>query len=170
MLSQGKLLSSRKITFFKENYFIQKARWLRGCQAQFSSVQSLSHVWLCVTPWTASPQASLSITNTQSSPKPMSTESVIPSNHLILSSPSPPALSHSQNQDLFQSPSLASCLTGCYAVWLPSGKESTCQCRRRRRHGCSLWVEKIPWSRKQQPASVFLPEKSHGQRSWQATV
>ena len=95
-------VESRKITFFKENHFIQKARWLRGCQAQFSSVQSLSHVWLCVTPWTASPQASLSITNTQSSPKPMSTESVIPSNHLILSSPSPPALSHSQNQDLFK--------------------------------------------------------------------
>ena len=54
---------------------------------QFSSVQSLSHVWLFVTPWTAVHQASLSITNSRSSPKPMSTESVMPSNHLILCNP-----------------------------------------------------------------------------------
>ena len=39
------------------------------------------------TPWTAARQASLSITNTQSSPKPMSIESVMPSNHLILCHP-----------------------------------------------------------------------------------
>ena len=51
---------------------------------QFSSVQSLSRVQLFATPWTAACQASLSITNSQSSPKPMSTESVMPSNHLIL--------------------------------------------------------------------------------------
>ena len=50
----------------------------------FSSVQLLSHVRLFVTPWTAASQASLSITNSQSPPKPMSTESVMPSNHLIL--------------------------------------------------------------------------------------
>ena len=50
----------------------------------FSSVQSLSHVWLFVTMWTAACQASLSITNSQSLPKLMSIESVIPSNHLIL--------------------------------------------------------------------------------------
>ena len=56
-----------------------------------SSVQSLSHVQLFVTPWTAARQAFLSITNSQSLPKLMSTESVMPSNHLILSSPSPPA-------------------------------------------------------------------------------
>ena len=49
-----------------------------------SSVQSLSHVQLFVTPWTAARQASLSITNSKSPPKPMSTESVMPSNHLIL--------------------------------------------------------------------------------------
>ena len=54
---------------------------------QFSSVQSLSHVWLFVTPWTAACQASLSITNYQSPPKPVSIESVIPSNHLILCCP-----------------------------------------------------------------------------------
>ena len=46
-----------------------------------SSVQSLSHVQLFVTPWTAALQATLSITNSQSSPKPMSIESVMPSNH-----------------------------------------------------------------------------------------
>ena len=51
---------------------------------QFSSVQSLSHVWLFVTTWTAARQASLSITNSRSSPKPMSTESVMPSNNLII--------------------------------------------------------------------------------------
>ena len=52
---------------------------------QFSSVQLLSHVRLFATPWTAVHQASLSITNSWSPPKPMSTESVMPSNHLILS-------------------------------------------------------------------------------------
>ena len=51
------------------------------------SVQSLSHVQLFVTPWTAAGQASLSITNSWSPPKPMSIESVMPSNHLILCHP-----------------------------------------------------------------------------------
>ena len=54
---------------------------------QFSSVQSLSHVWLFVTPWTAARQASLSITNSRSSLKLTSIESVMPSNHLILCCP-----------------------------------------------------------------------------------
>ena len=53
-------------------------------QHQFSSVQSLSRVRLFATPWTAARQASLSITNSQSLPKLMSIESVMPSNHLIL--------------------------------------------------------------------------------------
>ena len=53
----------------------------------FGSVQLLSHVWLLATPWTAAPQASLSMTNSQSPPKPMSIESVMPSNHLILCRP-----------------------------------------------------------------------------------
>ena len=57
----------------------------------FSSVQSLSHVRLFANPWTAALQASLSITNSRSSLKLMSIESVMPSSHLILSSPSPPA-------------------------------------------------------------------------------
>ena len=54
---------------------------------QFSSVQSLSRVWLFVTPWIAAHQASLSITNSWSLPKPMSIELVMPSNHLILCCP-----------------------------------------------------------------------------------
>ena len=54
---------------------------------QFSSVQSLSHVQLFVTPWIAARQASLSITSSQSPLKPMSIESVMPSNHLILHYP-----------------------------------------------------------------------------------
>ena len=53
----------------------------------FSSVQSLSHVQLLVTLWIAACQASLSITNSQSSFKLMSIESVMPSNHLILCHP-----------------------------------------------------------------------------------
>ena len=51
------------------------------------SVQSLSRVQLCATPWTAARQASLSITNSRSLLKPMSIESVMPSNPLILCRP-----------------------------------------------------------------------------------
>ena len=54
---------------------------------QFSSVQSLSHVQLSENPWTAAHQASLSITNSRSSLKLMSIESVMPSNHLTLCRP-----------------------------------------------------------------------------------
>ena len=53
----------------------------------FSSLQSLSHVWLFVTPWTAARQASLTITNSKSLLKLMFIESVMPSNHLILCHP-----------------------------------------------------------------------------------
>ena len=49
-----------------------------------SSVQSLHHVWLFATPWTAAHQTSLSITNSWSLLKLMSIESVMPSNHLLL--------------------------------------------------------------------------------------
>ena len=56
-------------------------------EGDFSSVQSLSHDWLFVTPWIAACQASLSITISLSSLKLTSIESVIPSNHLILCHP-----------------------------------------------------------------------------------
>ena len=54
---------------------------------QFSLVQSLSHVWLFATPWIAAHQASLSITNSRSSFKLTSIETVMPSSHLILCRP-----------------------------------------------------------------------------------
>ena len=56
-------------------------------QSVSQSVQSLSRVWLLATPWTAAFQVSMSITNFQSPPKPMSIELVMPSNHLILCRP-----------------------------------------------------------------------------------
>ena len=71
-----------------------------------SSVQSLSHVWLLATPWIAARQASLSITNSQSSLKLMSTESVMPSSHLILCHPLlllppiPPSISVFSNESI----------------------------------------------------------------------
>ena len=68
---------------------------------QFSSVQSLSHVQLFATPWIAARQASLSITNSQSSLKLTSIKSVMPSSHSHpLLSPSPPAPNPSQHQSL----------------------------------------------------------------------
>ena len=60
---------------------------MKSTQNIRSSVQSLSRVWLFVTPWTAACQASLSITNSRSSPKLMSIESVMPSNHFIFCRP-----------------------------------------------------------------------------------
>ena len=57
---------------------------MRYGDVQFSSVQSLNRVPLFVTPWTAIYHASLSITNSESLLTIISTESVMPSNHLIL--------------------------------------------------------------------------------------
>ena len=52
-----------------------------------------------------------------------------------------------------------------------SGKEPSIQCGRFKRHSRDPWVGKIPWRRRKwQPTPVFLPAKSHGQRSWRATV
>ena len=69
------------------NTVLVQFKWFKATYiykfATFSSVQSLSCVWLFVTPWTAAHQASLSITNSQSPPKPMSIELVMPFNHLI---------------------------------------------------------------------------------------
>ena len=64
------------------NYKMRRFGILRNT-SQFSSVQSLSRVWLFVTPWTAARQASLSITNSWSLFKLMSIESAMPSSHLI---------------------------------------------------------------------------------------
>ena len=48
------------------------------------------------------------------------------------------------------------------SAWWLSDKDSTCRCRR---YGFNPWVGKILWRRKWQPTSVYLPGKSHGQRS-----
>ena len=45
------------------------------------------------------------------------------------------------------------------------GKESSCQCRRHKRHGFDPWIRKIPWRRKWQSTLVFLPIKFQWQRS-----
>ena len=73
---------------------LENSSWCYTCNfvvslrySQFSSVQSLSHVRLFVTPWFAAHQASLSITNSRNLPKLMSMESVMPSSHLILHRP-----------------------------------------------------------------------------------
>ena len=52
----------------------------------------------------------------------------------------------------------------------PSGKGTTCQCRRLKRCGLDPWVGKIPWRRKWQLTLVFLSGKSRGRRSLVATV
>ena len=67
----------------KERKFPQKS--IQACV--YGCGQSLSRVWLFVTPRTAARQASLSITNSRSPPKPMSIVPVMPSNHLILCCP-----------------------------------------------------------------------------------
>ena len=77
-----------KETATHSNTLAWKILGMEECgRLQFSSVQLLSCVQLFVTPWTAAGQASLSITNSQSLPKLMSIESVMPSNHLILCCP-----------------------------------------------------------------------------------
>ena len=85
--------------------FLQKSLQLNELRGllQFSSLQSLSLVLLFVAPWTAARQASMSITNLWSLLKLMFIELVMPSNHLNLSSPSPPDLNMFQHQPLFAS-------------------------------------------------------------------
>ena len=74
-----------------------------------SSVQSLSHVWLFVTTWIAAQQASLSITNSQSSLRLMSIKSVMPSSnpilccHLLLLPPMPPSIRVFSNESTLPS-------------------------------------------------------------------
>ena len=92
------------------NSTVLELRWLqmRFIRVRsFSSVQSLSRVRLSATPWIAARQASLSITNSWSSPRLMSVESVMPSSHLILCrpllllSPIPPSISLFPMSQLF---------------------------------------------------------------------
>ena len=86
LLSSSSFLSlSFHVPLFLLSIFFPTTSWAHSIQ--FSSVQSLSRVRLFATPWTTARQASLSITNSRSSSKLMSIESVMPSNHLILCPP-----------------------------------------------------------------------------------
>ena len=71
----------------KKNFLNWRIIALQCCGCLSSSVQSLSHVWLLVTPWITARQASLSITNSRSSLRLMSIESVMPSSQLIFCCP-----------------------------------------------------------------------------------
>ena len=68
-------------------YTVNLCCWSILCISWTVSVQSLSPVWLFATPWIAACQASLSITNSRSSPRLTSIESAMPSSHLILCRP-----------------------------------------------------------------------------------
>ena len=84
-LHRDKCEVGRELNLFRSVLVPSEYKEVRkGSTVQFSS---LSHVRLSATPWTAARQASLSITNSWNLPKLMSTELVMPSNHLILCHP-----------------------------------------------------------------------------------
>ena len=86
----------------KKRSMLQKGFWNKSENGyEFLVVQSLSHVQLFVTPWTAAHQAPLSSTISQSLLNFMSTELVMPSNHFILCHPFSFCLQYFQHQDLF---------------------------------------------------------------------
>ena len=109
---------------FVKGLFFKELSNKKDKSVQFSSIQSLSHVQLFETPWTAARRPPCP--NSQSLLKLISTESVMPSNHLILCPPaSPPPLSLSQRQGLFQwvdslrqvAKVLYSCYSLCYILY-----------------------------------------------------
>ena len=114
------VMSHFSLAFFKSLclYFWQIPYKLSWCRT-LSSVQLLSHARLFATPWTTACQASLSITKSQSPPKPTSIETVMPSNHLI---PSRPALNLSQHQGLFQRVSSSHQIAKYWSFWWPNNK------------------------------------------------
>ena len=96
MMQCGQEQWALEATNLESNPFANVESWT------VTSVQSLSGVWLIVTPWTAARQASLSITNSWSLPKLMPIESVMLHLSHPLSSPSPPTFDLSQHQGLFE--------------------------------------------------------------------
>ena len=86
-LELAKLLLAHLLKFYELTFSQMLLHTFCKSSVQFSSVQLLSHVQLYATPWTAACQASLSITNSWSLLNPMSIESVMPSNQLILHHP-----------------------------------------------------------------------------------
>ena len=87
-ISESALMRWMKLEHIIQSEVSQKEKHQHSISSvQFSSLQLLSRVQLFVTSWIAARQASLSITNSRSPPKPMSIESVMPSNSLILCRP-----------------------------------------------------------------------------------
>ena len=123
----------------------------------FSSVQSLSRVWLFATPWIAARQASLSITNSRSSLRLTSIKSVMPSSHLILCRPLlllppiPPSIRVFSNESTLR------------MRWPKYGRH----CQIALSSYCSnlyILVGKIPFRRAWEPSPVVLSDPK-GQRS-----
>ena len=81
------IIKNYRISFFLRLSYVCVCVCVCVCVLGHCRVVQFSHVQLFATPWTTARQASLSITNSQSSPKPMSIESVMPSSHLILCCP-----------------------------------------------------------------------------------
>ena len=109
-------------------------------------VQSLSHVWLFVTPWTAVHQASLSFTIPWSLLKLMSIVSMMSFNHLILCPPFPPAFNLSQHQGLFQ--------------WVSSSHQETKVLELKLQHQSSQWIFSLISFRTSSYQRSPLPKKS----------
>ena len=89
-LKQSAVLSLKEGTIVFLNVFVVYTHahvYVHTHICIFVAVHSLSHVQLFVPPWTVAHQASLTFTNSQSLPKLMSIEMVMPSNHLILCHP-----------------------------------------------------------------------------------
>ena len=90
-IAEGKMAFRQGTIKWAEHRLLSKRIWIQililSLTVQFSSVQSLSRVWLFATPWIAARQASLFITNFWSSLKLMSIESVMPSSYLTLCHP-----------------------------------------------------------------------------------
>ena len=87
MLNKGLNIGEIPMEVISNNEFSIRSIHQSALFICISSVQSLSRVRLSATPWLSARQASLSITNTQSLPKLMSIDSVMPSSHLILCRP-----------------------------------------------------------------------------------
>ena len=93
----------------------------------------------------------------------MSIESVMPSSHLILCCPLLLLPSIFPSSRVFSNESALRIRWPKY--WSFSGKESTCQCRRR---GFDFWVKKIPWRRNVNPLQYSCLRNLMDRRAWQA--
>ena len=145
---------------------------------QFSSVQLLSRVQLFATPWTAAHQASLSITNSQSPPKFMCIESVMPSTTYCLlmkvreESEKAGLKLNIQKMKIMASGPITSWQIDWETmeivtdfIFFPGGSVSKESAHNAGDPGSIPGTGRSPWRRKWQPTSVFWPGEFHGQRS-----